>query len=134
MLSGCVPTPKNESAAASAATDIVTIKGQFSYRQRIAVPPDAVAEFTLRDISVQDIEAPLLAKQQYALNGRQVPLPYELKVAAAKISGPGRNYGIFARITSADGQLLWITDTNFNLPPVSGDIIDMGDLPLVQVP
>lgn len=90
-------------------------------------------EFALRDISLMDAEAPLLAELRYVLNGRQVPLSYEFKVRAAAIADKGRRFGISARITAADGRLIWVTDTNFTLPEEHGNLIDMGELQLVPV-
>jgi Type III secretion system lipoprotein chaperone (YscW) len=61
----------------------LVIKGQLTYRERIALPPKAVAVVELRDASTP--EGPVIAGRCIELEGRQVPVPFELRVERAKL-------------------------------------------------
>jgi putative lipoprotein len=78
----------------------------LAYRERIALPPDAVATVRLLDISIADRPATPVAEQTTATAGRQVPLPFELTVEAHGMT-PGRRYGLRGTIANRDGLLLW---------------------------
>lgn len=62
-----------------------TISGTVSYRERIALPADAVVHVQLLDMSVWEMPPPVLAEEKFTLGNRQVPVPFELKVDPAKI-------------------------------------------------
>ncbi|UHD14696.1 META domain-containing protein [Thiocapsa bogorovii] len=82
------------------------ITGALSYRARIALPPDALAIVELRDPSVPG--GRLVAEQRITLDGRQVPIPFELVVERAEQS-PHRSYSIRGAVLSG-GLAVWITD------------------------
>jgi putative lipoprotein len=94
---------------------IVTLNGAVSYRQRIALPPDARLQVTISDVSLMDAPATVIAQAQIETAGRQVPIPFALDYDRARIVA-GRTYAVSARITDAAGGLIWITDTRFDLP------------------
>ncbi|WP_146344716.1 YbaY family lipoprotein [Phaeobacter marinintestinus] len=52
------------------------IQGSASYRERIAVPPDATLDVSLVDVSRQDVAATIVSTQTYALD--RVPYDFEL--------------------------------------------------------
>lgn len=111
--------------------EVYRITGSLAYRERIALPPDAVATLRLLDISIADRPAPTVAEQTTATAGRQVPLPFELAVEPESMT-PGRRYGLRGTIANRDGLLLWTTDTLHVLPQLSGDY-DAGGLRLIRV-
>ena len=84
----------DESASAS-----VTVTGTLTYLARIALPPQAVIHVQLVDLSSTNPPA-MVSEQKFTLGQRGVPVPFELKVAAAKID-PSHFYGISARISVA---------------------------------
>ncbi len=84
-------------------TDAV-ITGTVAYRERMALPPDAVVEVRLYDVSRQDAEAPLLAETIVRPEGRQVPLPFELRYDPARIT-PRGTYAVRATIRSGDRKM-----------------------------
>jgi putative lipoprotein len=95
------PTPP------AVARDTASITGVVTYRQRIALTPEAVVQVELRDVSLQDVEAPLIARQIIERPG-QVPIGFSLDYDPAAIE-KGRTYAISARITDR-GQLQFVTD------------------------
>jgi len=53
-----------------------TVEGSATYRERIALPPDATLFVELQDVSLVDAPAVTLAAQRYAFGG--VPAGFEL--------------------------------------------------------
>jgi putative lipoprotein len=94
-----------------------TVTGAVTYRQRIALPPDAVLSVELADVSLADAPATVIGERKIAPAG-QVPIRFEIGFDP-KVVLPGRTYAIQARIT-ADGRLLFITDTRHQLDPLDG--------------
>ena len=82
------------------------ITGSVTYLARIAVPPGAVLEVALRDISRQDGPAVTLSLMRYAL--KRVPAPFELSYDDALIDA-GRRYAVQARII-VDGREIFRTE------------------------
>lgn len=85
-----------------------TISGTLTYRERMALPPGAVAIVQLQDVSRADAPAAILGEQHQTLGG-QVPVPFRVDYDAAKIE-PRNSYNISARIEH-DGRLLFVSDT-----------------------
>lgn len=91
-----VPTPAPATATA--------VTGTLTYRERIALPPDAVATVVLIDASRADAPAVTIAEQTIAPAG-QVPIPFGLAYDPARID-PRLRYVVRGTIT-AGGQLLY---------------------------
>jgi putative lipoprotein len=85
-----------------------SVSGTVTYRLRIALTPEAEVQIELRDVSKQDVEAPLIAKRLIAKPG-QVPIAFTLDYDPTLVE-PGHTYAISARITDR-GQLQFVTDT-----------------------
>jgi uncharacterized lipoprotein YbaY/heat shock protein HslJ len=99
-------------ARAGASTAMVT--GVVTYRERIALPPDAVVIVRLEDTSRADAPATVIGEQVIDPMGRQVPIPFAVSYNPAQINQSGR-YTLRARIEDAAGSLLW---TNTQAYPV----------------
>ena len=84
------------------------VSGTVTYRQRIALPADAVITVRVEDTSRADAPAVLVGEQRIESTGRQVPIPFSVAYDPSTISASGR-YTLRARIESADGRLLWLT-------------------------
>jgi putative lipoprotein len=101
-----------------------TITGTVTYRQRIALTPEAVVQVELRDVSRQDVEAPLVARRIIEKPG-QVPVAFTLDYDSGLID-PRHTYAVSARITDR-GQLQFVTDTRFpvitNGAPSTADVV-----------
>ncbi|RWE69181.1 YbaY family lipoprotein [Mesorhizobium sp.] len=94
-----------------------TIAGEVSYRERIALPPDAVLVVELADVSLANAPATVIAKRRIAPTG-QVPIKFEIGFDANAIQ-KGRTYALQARITVGE-RLMFITDTNHQVDPLAG--------------
>lgn len=92
-------------------TDLATVTGTVTYRPRIALPPNAVLEVQLVDVSRADAPAITLASQSIVTGGRQVPIPFELIYNPDPID-PRMTYAVQARIT-IDGELQFINTRRF---------------------
>lgn len=93
------------------AAAIGTVTGTAAYRQRIAMPPDAVLEVQLADVSRADAPAEVLSRQVIVLAGRQVPVAFSLPYAVEEIV-PSHTYAVSARLT-AGGKLRFITTQRY---------------------
>lgn len=102
-----------------------TIEGTASYRERIALPPKAVLEVRLEDISRADAPAETLSLRRSALTG--VPAAFQLDYDDALIE-PKNSYGLRASIT-LDGKLLFVTDRAY--PVLTRDAGNSADMVLV---
>ncbi len=89
------------------------VRGTVTYRERMALPPDAVVEVRLSDVSRQNIAAPVIAETTVLPEGRQVPLPFELRYDPSRIQ-PDRTYAVRATIRSA-GRMIFTTDAAYHV-------------------
>jgi uncharacterized lipoprotein YbaY len=80
-------------------TSVVT--GTVTYLQRIAMPPNAVIDVKLEDVTQANAPAQVIAEQKLTLGNRQVPILYELKFDSAKVDAR-HSYALSATI-SVDG-------------------------------
>jgi putative lipoprotein len=88
-----------------------TVTGVVSYRQRIALPPEAVIEVKLQDTSRADAPAIDLATQTIRAEGKQPPYAFTLRLDPTRIEERNR-YTVAARIT-VGGQLRFISDRSY---------------------
>lgn len=110
-LGGCDRQSEQEDPSGTTANSAV-VTGTVSYRERIALAPDAVVHVRLDNVSHADRPAVTLAAQTIRPDGRQVPLPFALAYDPAAIDARAR-YVVRAEIRDADGTLLWTTDTAY---------------------
>ena len=89
------------------------VRGTVTYRERIALTPGARLVVELRDVSLADAAAPLIARQTIE-NPGQVPIGFRVEYSRADINS--RNtYAIQARIIESDGRLAFINDTAYDV-------------------
>ena len=89
------------------------VSGTVTYRERLALSPDAKLVVELRDVSYADASAPLIARQTI-LNPGQVPISFRLEYNRDDIQ-PRNSYSISARIIEADGRLAFTNDTAYDV-------------------
>ncbi|MDX8448368.1 YbaY family lipoprotein [Mesorhizobium captivum] len=111
LVIGVLAVPELTSAAEK------TIAGEATYRERIALPPNAVLSVELADVSLADAPATIIGQRKIVPAG-QVPIKFEISFDPQVIK-PGRTYALQARIT-VDGRLLFITDTRQQVDPLDG--------------
>ncbi len=109
----------------------VSVTGQITYRERIALPPTAQIEIQLSDVSLMDAPSGTIAQQSFTADGRQVPFAFSLTVDQRPLD-PRHSYAVSARITDASGRLMFITDTRNSVAFDGRSRIDMGTLTLVK--
>ena len=102
------------SGSADAAEGAVT--GTALYRERIALPPTAVFEATLEDISKADAAALVLGQARVAPAG-QVPIGFRISYDPTRID-PAHSYAVRARIL-VEGRL-WFATTEAHLVLTQG--------------
>ena len=125
-LAGCASTggpavvPANEPA-------MVVIKGALSYRARIALPPDAHAIVEVRAGSGDD--SPVIAERRWMLEGKQVPLPFELTVPRAP-PATGTSYSVRGAVF-VGGHPAWVSDPAAIDP--AAERIDVGTLNMLPL-
>ena len=103
------------------------ISGTVSYRERIALPPDAVVEVVLLDVSRMDVAATTIAEQTIEPSG-QIPIQFELVYETAAID-PRMQYAVRATIKRR-GSPLFVTDRSY--PVLTRGNPDRVDLVLVR--
>lgn len=89
-----------------------TLTGEVTYRQRIALPPEAVVKVQLQDVSLADAPATTLASHTIRPASKQVPIPFALRYDASGIDAR-HTYAVRAEIRDASGALIWTTDTTY---------------------
>jgi putative lipoprotein len=87
------------------------VSGTVAYLVRMALPPSAIIEVGLEDISRADARAAVIAEEKITLGDRQVPVPFELKFDPGKID-PKHAYSVRARIL-VEGQPRFLSDTAY---------------------
>jgi putative lipoprotein len=114
---------KLEKAPDTASAGVVS--GTVAYRERIAMPENAVLTMQLQDASLADAPANVIAEQKFTFAGHQVPLPFELHYDSTKID-PQHTYALSARIT-VNEQLMFMNTTTYRVitqgHPVKADIL-----------
>jgi putative lipoprotein len=99
------------SASPGCSPEQPSVTGQVTYRQRIALPPDAVIKIQIQDVSLADAPAEVVGEQVIQPSGKQVPIPYEVKYNPDVIQ-ENHSYSMSVRIEGQDGKLLFISDTH----------------------
>ncbi|MGC4007851.1 MAG: YbaY family lipoprotein [Pseudomonas sp.] len=118
LLTGCSGTRD----ATDMPAGMIRLEGTASYRERMALPPDAKLEVVIEDVSLADAPAQMVAKHHGTTRHGQVPIHFSVEYPAARIAA-GHRYGVRARIEQ-QGTLLFITDTFHPLPP-AGSALDL---------
>ena len=125
VLVACAAPGQQASSPAPGLSGKVT--GTVTYRERIALPPDAVVEVALLDVSRMDVAATTLA-QQVIVPKQQVPIPFALDYDPAAID-MRMSYAVRATIRRGDA-LLFVTDQNY--PVLTRGHAENVDLVLVR--
>lgn len=86
------------------------IRGTATYRERVALPRQAVFEATLEDVSRAGASSELIARVRNEQPG-SVPIPFTIAYDPARVVA-GRNYVVTARIL-VDDRVWFVTDRNY---------------------
>lgn len=116
VLSACSVADKH--------SDKAVIKGELTYRERIAVPQDSILVVSVRKAEKGAQSSPVLAEMTMSVGNRQVPIPFEIPVNADLLEN-GATLGVTGRIRSQDGATLWSTRVTKELFPGQPEV-DLG--------
>jgi heat shock protein HslJ/uncharacterized lipoprotein YbaY len=95
------------------------IRGELTYRQRVALSPDSLAIVELRENAGN---GPVVAEWRRTLAGMQVPIRFEMAYDPAKVVA-GQTYALRGAIFS-DGRPAWASEPQpISLAPGGGDVI-----------
>lgn len=108
FMAACAGMPGTQTQADA------SVKGEVTYRQRIALPPNAVVDIRLLGLA----QGQVLARQEIQTQGRQVPFAFRLDYAAPGAISPS-DLLLVATIRNASGQLLWVAETPLAQVPTS---------------
>jgi heat shock protein HslJ/uncharacterized lipoprotein YbaY len=95
VLAGC---------ATGGGDDVMLVRGELTYRTRIALAPDSVAVVEL----TRPQDGRVLAEQRIVLEGRQVPIGFELRVRRQGLAA-GTGYALRAMVETRNGPA-WVTE------------------------
>jgi putative lipoprotein len=119
--SGCVIAALFALMAGSAAA--ATISGSATYRERIALPPDATFDAVVEDVSRADAPSTVIGRIDPRPAG-QVPIRFEIPYDESRVQ-PGHRYSLRARVTH-NGHLLYTTTRMYPvLTPSSAGTVDL---------
>jgi putative lipoprotein len=104
------------------------VRGSASYRERIALPPDAMLVVTLADTTPVIMSSPIVAEVVLRVGGAQPPLAFELPFERTRINRD-HYYGVRAAIRSGE-QVLF--ETAGAQPVITRDNPKRVDLLLVR--
>ena len=111
LVVGVLAVPELTSAAEK------TLTGEVTYRERIALPANAVLAVELADVSLADAPATIIGQRKIVPAG-QMPIKFGIGFDP-KAALPGRTYALQARIT-VDDRLMFVTDTRLQIDPLDG--------------
>ena len=117
---------QGDSATAPDNESKLVIRGALSYRERMALPPGARAIVEIREGSIED--GPVIAERRMNLDGKQVPLAFEMDVPRASFSA-GKTYHARGAVF-AGGLPAWVSDA-VDIDPAK-DNIDIGTVIMVR--
>lgn len=99
-----------------------TIQGEVSYRERIALPANAVLTVEVTTLSLADAPAAILGKQEIKSPG-QIPIKFAINFNTSALQ-KAMNYAIHARIT-VDNRLWFVNDQRETLDPMSSHPVSL---------
>jgi heat shock protein HslJ/uncharacterized lipoprotein YbaY len=125
LLAACASPPRYPELEPSKRPAVTgpTIRGELTYRQRIALPPDSTAVVELRESAGN---GPVVAEWRRTLGGQQVPIRFEMVYDPAKVA-PSGSYGLRGAIF-AGGQPAWASEAK--PVTVGGGNVEAGTLVL----
>ncbi len=87
------------------------VTGTVAYRERMALPPNALIDIKVQDTSKQDAPARTVAESVFAAEGKQVPIPFQVSYNPADIN-MAHTYLVRATI-SVDNKLMFTSTTAY---------------------
>lgn len=108
MAPGCAPSEQQAATHAETAMAEATVTGTATYRERILLPPSAVFEAMLQDVSRADAPAVEVGRARIENPGAP-PIAFSIPFDPAAID-PRMTYAV-RTIIKVDGRLMFTSDT-----------------------
>lgn len=102
-----------------------TVQGELYYLPRIALSPDAVAQYTIVQLNENGESIELLQKTE-SLNGQQVPIPFTFTLETKA----DQEYAFNATIEDASGSTLWFNEAPSSFVADQANV-DLGKIQLL---
>ena len=116
MLGACMGEsgqPGSGSGTQTVNTPDAAVTGTVAYRERLALTDGAKLVVELRDVSLADAAAPLIASQTIE-NPGQVPIGFRVEYDSNDIK-PRNSYSVSASIVESDGRPAFTNDTAYEV-------------------
>jgi heat shock protein HslJ/uncharacterized lipoprotein YbaY len=126
VLPGCVSGPASEQEPSSQAVTELTVRGELTHVERIALARDSVAVVELRDSNADTV----ISEMRIPLMGRQVPILFEVTEARSRFPAGGA-YSVRGAVIER-GSLTWTSDA-VPIDTKSAVPIDVGMLTMKRV-
>jgi putative lipoprotein len=97
--------------AACTSDDESTVSGNIVSKESVTLPDGANIQVQIQDVSVADAPAKVIGEQNIDGGGESLPIPYEVSYDPSDIDDRF-TYSMSVRIEDADGNLIYISDTN----------------------
>ncbi len=104
------------------------VSGTVTYRERMALTPNAEIQVSLLDVSVADAPAKVIVESTFTADNRQVPLPFSVSYDKGSISS--RNTYVLRAEIRQDDHLLFTTDEAY--PVINNGLTESIELTLIR--
>jgi putative lipoprotein len=111
-LVACRTPAVTDTVSTGSAPAMARVTGTVSYRERMAVLPGVVIKVQLLDVSRVDASASVVGEQIIKVDGRQVPLPFDIPYDTSKIL-PRNTYAVRAWLEDPEGRMRFTTDQRY---------------------
>ena len=108
---GTPPPSGTPPASVAVVTDSVVVVIRVTYRERMALPPEAEVRLQVADVSRADAAAGVVWEETRQAAGAQVPFEFRVAVPRATVD-PQARYAASARI-GVGGELWFVTETAY---------------------
>ena len=106
------PTPTPTPATPTPAANWATLTGEITFAGDAAIPPGAVVDARLYDVSLQDVASVLIASQTIP-SPERFPVPFAVRYDPARID-ERHTYGMQVSV-KVEGELVYVNDTAFHV-------------------
>lgn len=120
VLVGCNSNSRIDNNAGAQA---LAVTGTVSYRDRSALPENAVVTVVLADAALQDAPMRILSQVSFPAAGKQVPFSFALPYAQSQIMN-GSRVIVTARI-DLDGRLMYTSTRLYEVVTNGNNMVDV---------
>ena len=116
-------------AATDSEATMMRVQGSLNYDQSVALPVDAVASIAVYEYGLAYAVTEPVSAKTFALNGRQVPIPFEISLSPAA-GTRSDTLEVVVRVSDGAGELIWVSKDDQTFRPRAG-VSEIGIVPLL---